>query len=43
MKNDVWATASQDYDSLLFGTPRLVRNLTIIGRRKRLEELKSKT
>ncbi|MDK6027800.1 flap endonuclease-1 [Ignisphaera sp. 4213-co] len=29
-----WATASQDYDSLLFGSPRLVRNLTITGRRK---------
>lgn len=34
MKNDVWATASQDYDSLLFGAPRLVRNLTITGKRK---------
>ncbi|MEM3615922.1 MAG: flap endonuclease-1 [Candidatus Methanomethylicia archaeon] len=33
-KGDVWATASQDYDSLLFGTPRLLRNLTISGRRK---------
>jgi flap endonuclease-1 len=30
----VWAVASQDYDSLLFGTPRLVRNLTVSGRRK---------
>ncbi len=29
-----YATASQDYDSLLFGTRRLVRNLTISGRRK---------
>jgi len=25
---------SQDYDSLLFGTPRLLRNVTISGRRK---------
>lgn len=33
-KGDAWASASQDYDSLLFGTPRLVRNLTITGRRK---------
>ncbi|RLE51103.1 MAG: flap endonuclease-1 [Candidatus Methanomethylicota archaeon] len=33
-KGDVWAAASQDYDSLLFGAPRLVRNLTISGRRK---------
>ncbi|MEM3984060.1 MAG: flap endonuclease-1, partial [Sulfolobales archaeon] len=31
---DAWATASQDYDSLLFGSLRLVRNLTISGRRK---------
>jgi flap endonuclease-1 len=34
LKGNVWASASQDYDSLLFGTPRLVRNLTITGRRK---------
>lgn len=33
-KGDAWASASQDYDSLLFGAPRLVRNLTISGRRK---------
>ncbi len=33
-KGDAWASASQDYDSLLFGSPRLVRNLTITGRRK---------
>ena len=26
--------ASQDYDSLLFGTPMLIRNVTISGRRK---------
>ena len=34
MKGDVWATGSQDFDSLLFGAPRLIRNLTISGRRK---------
>jgi flap endonuclease-1 len=28
----VWASASKDYDSLLFGTPRLVRFLTISGK-----------
>jgi len=33
-KGDVWAAGSQDYDSLLFGTNRLVRNLTITGKRK---------
>ncbi|MBI4344403.1 MAG: flap endonuclease-1, partial [Euryarchaeota archaeon] len=34
MKGEVWAAGSQDYDSLLFGAPRLVRNLTISGKRK---------
>ncbi len=34
MKGDVYASASQDFDSLLFGAPLLVRNLTITGRRK---------
>ncbi|MEM5806009.1 MAG: flap structure-specific endonuclease, partial [Candidatus Aenigmatarchaeota archaeon] len=33
-KNDVFATGSQDADSLLFGSPRLVRNLSISGRKK---------
>ncbi len=33
-KGDAWAAASQDYDSLLFGAPRLVRNLAITGKRK---------
>jgi flap endonuclease-1 len=33
-KNDLWAVASQDYDSLLFGASRLIRNLTVTGRRK---------
>jgi flap endonuclease-1 len=33
-KGSVWASGSQDYDSLLFGSPRLVRNLTITGKRK---------
>lgn len=30
----VWAAASQDYDSLLFGAERLVRNLTLARKRK---------
>jgi len=30
----VHAAASQDYDALLFGTPVLLRNLTVAGRRK---------
>jgi flap endonuclease-1 len=29
-----FAAASQDYDALLFGSPRLVKNLAISGRRK---------
>jgi flap endonuclease-1 len=33
-KGVVWATGSQDWDALLFNTPRLVRNLTISGRKK---------
>ncbi len=33
-KGDAWAAGSQDYDSLLFGAPRLVRNLAITGKRK---------
>ncbi|RLG86115.1 MAG: flap endonuclease-1 [Thermoprotei archaeon] len=33
-KGDAWGVGSQDYDSLLFGAPRLVRNLAITGRRK---------
>jgi flap endonuclease-1 len=33
-RGDVRYAVSQDYDSLLFGTPLLVRNLTISGKRK---------
>jgi len=33
-KGAVWASASQDFDSLLFGAPKLLRNMTITGRRK---------
>lgn len=33
-KGDVWAAGSQDYDSLLYGSPRLVKNLAISGKRK---------
>jgi flap endonuclease-1 len=31
-RGDVWAAASQDYDSLLFGSPRLVRGVTLSGK-----------
>ena len=33
-RGDAYYCASQDYDSLLFGAPRFVRNVTISGRRK---------
>lgn len=33
-KGDAWAAVSQDYDALLFGAPRLIRNFAITGRRK---------
>ena len=34
-KNEgVYAAVSQDYDSLLFGSPRLIRNLTLARKRK---------
>jgi len=33
-ENITWASASQDYDSLLYGTPRLIRNLTLSRKRK---------
>jgi len=32
--NEINVVASQDYDSLLFGSPILVRNITISGKRK---------
>src|SRR3989338_9037413 len=34
IKPEVYATVSQDYDSLLFGAPRLIRNLGLARRRK---------
>jgi flap endonuclease-1 len=39
-KGDVWAVASQDYDCLLFGAPRIVRNLTLNGKKLEFIELK---
>jgi flap endonuclease-1 len=34
INGSVWAASSQDFDSMLFGAPRLVRNFSISGRRK---------
>lgn len=33
-KGDVFASVSQDFDSLLFGCPRLLRNFAVSGKRK---------
>ncbi|MGC8557392.1 MAG: flap endonuclease-1 [Nitrososphaeria archaeon] len=33
-KGYTWGSVSQDYDSLLFGSPRLLRNITVSGKRK---------
>ncbi len=33
-KGDFYAAASQDFDTLLFGAPRLVRNVNFTGRKK---------
>ncbi len=33
-KGDAYAVGSQDYDAVTFGSPRLVRNLSITGKRK---------
>lgn len=34
IRSEVYASASQDYDSLLFGAPKLIRNLTLAKKRK---------
>ena len=34
IKDEVYASASQDYDSLLFAAPKLIRNLTLAKKRK---------
>jgi flap endonuclease-1 len=36
-KGDAWCVGSQDYDCLLFGAPRMVKNLTISGGLGKLE------
>lgn len=33
-KKIIWTPSSQDFDTILFGSPRLVRNITISGRKK---------
>ncbi len=34
-KGSAYASISQDYDNLIFGCPRLIRNLSIAGKRKK--------
>ncbi len=34
VNKEIYASVSQDYDSLLFGTPRLIRNLALARKRK---------
>ncbi|PIN73941.1 flap endonuclease-1 [Candidatus Woesearchaeota archaeon CG10_big_fil_rev_8_21_14_0_10_45_16] len=36
---DAFASVSQDYDNLIFGCPRLIRNLSIAGKRKKTGKL----
>jgi len=34
-----WAVVSQDFDNLLFGCPRMIKNLSVEGRRKKIGSL----
>jgi len=36
-RGDAWCVASQDYDCILFGAPRMVKNLTISGTQRNPE------
>jgi flap endonuclease-1 len=38
-KGDAYAIATQDADALMFGSPKIVRNLSMVGRRKRVNKL----
>ena len=40
---DAYATVSEDYDSLLYGSTRLVKNLTITGKKKQKDKLSYET
>ncbi len=40
---DAYALATQDADALIFGTPKLLRNLSILGKRKKINSLSYKT
>ena len=38
-KGDCYGVATQDSDSLMFGAPRLIRNLSLLGKRKKTKTL----
>lgn len=42
-KGDAYACVSQDYDSLLFGCPLVIHNLTIAGKRRKIHGIGMKT
>lgn len=42
-QNKAWAVVSQDFDSLVHGADRLVRNLSIAGRRKKIGSMAYQT
>ena len=42
-KGDAFATISQDYDGLIHGSPKLIRNLSIAGKRKKTNKLAYET
>lgn len=41
-KGDAWCVASQDYDCILFGAPRMLKNIAVRGPRSRLEIIRLK-
>jgi flap endonuclease-1 len=42
-KGDAYALATQDADGFLFGTPRLIKNLNMVGKRKKSAKLAYET
>ena len=40
---DAWAVGTNDADVLMFGAPRLIRNLSIVGKRKKTSKLAYET
>lgn len=42
-QKEAFAVASQDADSLLFGTPNLIRNISVVGKKKRRGQLNYET